>query len=52
LGLSAVEYRVAMRFSNYVESELFALKLNMKYPDARTRRGIAAISGVEKGGNT
>jgi hypothetical protein len=52
LGLSAVEYRVAMRFSNYVESELFALKLNMKYPDARTRRGIAAISGVEKGENT
>jgi hypothetical protein len=52
LGLSAVEYRAALRFSNYVESEIFALKANMKYPDSRARRGIAAISGVRRGEET
>jgi hypothetical protein len=52
IGLSAVEYRVAMRFSNYLESEIFGLKLNMKYPDSRTRRGIAAISGRTQSADT
>lgn len=48
-GLSAVEYRVALRFSHYVGSGIFGLKLNTKYPDARTRRGVASISGVTSG---
>lgn len=50
IGLSAIEYRVALRFSNYVGSDIFGLKLHIKFPDARTRRGIAAISGVSTQG--
>lgn len=47
LGLSAVEYRAALRFSHYIDSEVFGFKINVKYPDARARRGLASISGVD-----
>jgi hypothetical protein len=52
IGLSAVEYRPALKFSNYVHSECYSFKVTVKYPDARTRRGIAAISGAQRDANS
>ncbi len=39
---TALEHRLALRWSDYVGSSVWSLEANVKFPDSRFRRGIAA----------
>ncbi len=41
---TALEHRLAVRWSEYVGSSIWSLEANVKFPDARFRRGIATSS--------
>ncbi len=42
LRSTALEHRLALRWSDYVGSSIWSLEANVKFPDSRFRRGIAA----------
>lgn len=49
VGITATEFRIVARASEYVDTEFQTIKVNVKFPDARFRRGISANVGVENG---
>lgn len=44
IGITSSEFRIAVRVDNYVGVEIQTIKVNLKFPDARFRRGVAATA--------
>ena len=44
LCVTALDYKIKVTFSNFAGSELSSVSANVKYPDARFRRGVAATA--------
>jgi len=42
IGVDAVEFRLAVRANEYLGTEVQTIKANLKFPDARFRRGVSA----------
>jgi hypothetical protein len=48
LNVTALEYKITITFSHFAGSDLSSVTANVKYPDARFRRGIAAGQEVTR----